>query len=140
MKSLAAAAAIALSIIGRAAEAASSPDLALVDFNLVPMDAERVIPHQTVIVHHGTIAAVGAAGHVAIPPAALQVNGGGATYLAPGLADMHTHVSDEADLALYLANGVTTVLHMGGPSSVWSATSAATSPGATYRDHRCSSA
>ena len=36
-----------------------------------------------------------------------------AEVLVPGLADMHTHVMESADLALYAASGVTTVLHMG---------------------------
>ena len=96
------------------AHASSSPDLALVNVNLVPMDRERLIPHQTVLIHDGAITAIGPVGEVKIPASAVQIPGDGKSYLAPGLADMHTHVSEETDLALYLANGVTTLLHMGG--------------------------
>ena len=106
------AALIALSLMAPA-RADSALDLALVDVNLVPMDSEKVVPHQTVVIHDGMITTIGAAARVAIPAGANRILGRGA-YLAPGLADMHTHVSDESDLGIYLANGVTTVLHMGG--------------------------
>ena len=91
-----------------------TPDLAFIDVNLVPMDAERVAPHQTVVVHGDTIVAVGPVGTTPVPPGARRIEGEGKAYLTPGLADMHTHVSDEDDLGLFIANGVTTVLHMGG--------------------------
>ena len=50
-----------------------------------------------------------------LPPAegALRVDGAGLTAL-PGLADMHVHVWDEAELGAYLAHGVTTVRNMSG--------------------------
>ena len=41
-------------------------------------------------------------------------------YLAPGLADMHVHVTSKStfrDAPLYLANGVTTVLNLKGDST-----------------------
>ena len=96
------------------ARAAQASDVAFHDVNLVPMDRERVVPHQTVVVHGDTIVAVGPVETMAIPAGARRIEGHGAAYLTPGLADMHVHVSDEDDLGLYLANGVTTVLHMGG--------------------------
>lgn len=115
MKCLHGVAVVLVSLIGAAsAHADSQPDLALVDVNLVPMDSEQVVSHQTVIIRDGAIIAIGAAGQTRIPETAARVLGGGKAYLIPGLADMHTHVSDEADLGVYLANGVTTVLHMGG--------------------------
>jgi len=51
------------------------------------------------------------------PAGARIVDGHGRLYLAPGLADMHTHAESAGDMTLYLAYGVTSVLHMGGASS-----------------------
>ena len=94
--------------------AAEPSDVAFVDVNTIPMDRERVEAHQTVVVHDGTIVAAGPAARVRPPASAKQVQCGGRLFLLPGLADMHTHVSEETDLGLYIANGVTTILHMGG--------------------------
>lgn len=91
---------------------ADSP-LAFVDVNVVPMDRERVLKHQTVLVQDKTILQIGPARKVTIPQDAQRVEGNGTAYLLPGLADMHVHVSEPDDLTLYIANGVTTVLHMG---------------------------
>jgi hypothetical protein len=92
--------------------AAGAQSTAFVHVNLVPMDSERVLRDQTVLVRDGHIEAVGAA--LAPPPGYQLVDGHGTAWLSPGLADMHTHSETRDDLALYLANGVTTVLNMGG--------------------------
>jgi imidazolonepropionase-like amidohydrolase len=89
---------------------------AFVDVNVVPMDAERVLPHQTVLVRGDTIVRVAPVAEVPIPPDALRIEGRGTAYVLPGLADMHTHVESVDDATLYLANGITTVLQMGGGS------------------------
>src|SRR5262245_28166140 len=108
---LAALAAI-LSIHGALAQEA--PLTAFVDVQLVPMDRERVVAHQTVLVRGNTLLAVGAVDRLKVPPQAARVAGQGTAYLLPGLADMHTHVMRTEDLLPYTANGVTTILHMGG--------------------------
>jgi len=87
---------------------------AFIDVQVVPMDRERVLAHQTVIVRGTTIAALGPAGRLNVPPEAVRVAGAGTAYLLPGLADMHTHVMRPEDLLPYTANSVTTILHMGG--------------------------
>ena len=87
---------------------------AFVDVQLVPMDRERVLAHQTVLVRGNTLTAVGAVDRLKVPPQAARVAGHGIAYLLPGLADMHTHVMRTEDLLPYTANGVTTILHMGG--------------------------
>ena len=107
-------AAIATLLATSAVRAAEPADIAFVDVNTVPMDRDHVEHHQTVVVHKGTIVAVGPATRTDVPPSAMQVQGHGHLFVLPGLADMHTHVSEESDLGLYIANGVTTVLHMGG--------------------------
>ena len=97
------------------AEDVPSHATAFVHVNVVPMDRERVLRDQTVIVEGDRIAAIGR--DVAVPASATVIDGKGTAYLSPGLADMHTHSETRNDLAIYLANGVTTVLQMGGARS-----------------------
>ena len=93
------------------------PATAFVDVNVLPMDAERVLEHQTVVVRARSIIAMGPVASTAVPLGATHIDGHGKSYLLPGLADMHTHVMASEDLALYTASGVTTILHMGGAPS-----------------------
>jgi imidazolonepropionase-like amidohydrolase len=93
---------------------------AFVGVTVVPMDRERVVENQTVVVRAGRIVEVGPAGKTKVPAGAAQIDGRG-KFLMPGLADMHAHLypgegaaNDLAaqQLSLYLANGVTTVRNM----------------------------
>lgn len=102
-----AAAAVTLSVAASAHAAVT----AFVHVNVVTMDDPQVLRDRTVLVEDGTIAAIGAA--LPVPAGAAVVDGGGSAYLSPGLADMHTHSTTKRDMAVYLANGVTTVLNMG---------------------------
>lgn len=92
---------------------------AFVDVNVVPMDRERVLARQTVLVRGEIIEAVGPAAQIAVPAGARRVEGRGELWLLPGLADMHTHLDNGEDAALYLSAGVTTVLQMGGDSQMF---------------------
>lgn len=87
--------------------------VAFVDVNLIPMDSERLLMGQTVIVRDGIIETIGDSGQVVVPEGAQVINGTG-KYLLPGLVDMHVHVEDENDLLLYAANGVTSVRNLWG--------------------------
>lgn len=92
--------------------------VAFVNVNVVPMDGERVIAGQTVIVKDGVIAEIGPAAKIKVPASALRVDGGG-KYLMPGLADMHVHLTAPREdvlalLQLFIANGVTTILNLRG--------------------------
>ena len=80
--------------------------------NIVPMDRERVLRDQCVLVEGVTIRAIGA--HLDVPPEAHVIDGHGTEYLSPGLADMHVHSTTSRDMVLFLVNGITTVLNMGG--------------------------
>lgn len=91
-----------------------------VNVSVIPMDTERVLENQTVIVREGRIAEIGAADKIKIPTDAVQIDGRG-KFLMPGLADMHAHLQtgagtlDDAagqQLNLFLMNGVTTVRNM----------------------------
>ena len=91
-------------------------EVAFVGVNVVPMDRERVLSNQTVVVRNGRIAAVGAAERTSVPAGAVRIDGRG-KFLMPGLTEMHAHIPDpkasqkfmEDVLMLFLANGVTTL-------------------------------
>ena len=100
--------------------------VAFVDVTVIPMDRERVLERQTVIVRDGRIAALGPVGRTSVPAGVLRVDGRG-KYLIPGLAEMHAHIpgantTEQAmrDLMfLYVANGVTTIRGMlGAPNQL----------------------
>ncbi len=82
---------------------------AFVNVNLIPMDSERVLANQTVLVQGDRIIEIGPVDADTVPSGAQVIAGEGA-YLMPGLADMHTHLLENKDaMILYLANGVTTI-------------------------------
>jgi hypothetical protein len=83
--------------------------------NVVPMDRERVLENQSVLVVGGIIRSMGK--HVEAPAGVHVVDGFGTQYLSPGLADMHEHSTTSRDMLVLLANGVTTVLNMGGATT-----------------------
>src|SRR5687767_11159314 len=66
---------------------------AFVNVNVVPMDSERVLTGQTVVVRDGRITEIGEAAKVKIPEGAMRIDAPG-KYLMPGLADMHVHGFD----------------------------------------------
>ena len=63
-----------------------------VNVNVVPMDEERVLPAQTVVVVDGRIRAIGPVDAVPVPKQAAIVDGTD-RFLMPGLAEMHAHVT-----------------------------------------------
>ena len=123
MRSLGLALLLAWSMVAGAGPVQRGERVAFVDVNVVPMDREQVLSHQTVLVDGDAISAIGPSARIAVPTDARRVEGHGTAFLVPGLADMHTHVSYEEDLALFTANGVTTALHMG-DAPAWMAVSA----------------
>ena len=103
-----------LSLVNSAPTIAAQTPIAFVHVNVVPMDRERVLPDQTVVVEGSKITSIGR--DVTFPAGAHVIDGRG-KFLSPGLADMHTHSQSREDMKVYLANGVTTVLNLGGASS-----------------------
>jgi imidazolonepropionase-like amidohydrolase len=93
--------------------------VAFTNVNVIPMDKERVLQNQTVLVRGGFIAEVGK--NVKIPKEAQVIDARG-KYLIPGLVDMHTHMLSDGDdypdsiaedeLRVMVANGVTTIRFM----------------------------
>jgi hypothetical protein len=95
----------------------SDVTIAFTNVKIVPMNIERVIEDQTVLIAGSEIVAVGDSSEIHIPKTADVIDGEGA-FLMPGLADMHMHtradwedqeIWPEHPLSLYLANGVTTI-------------------------------
>lgn len=99
--------------------AASQTVTAFVDVTVIPMDRERRLPGQTVVVRGDRIVELGPTARVKVPEGATRVEGRG-RFLIPGLAEMHAHIpggqaSDSAverTLFLYVAGGLTTVRGM----------------------------
>ncbi len=132
-----------LAVLGVIPAHAQQQVVAFTHVAVVPMDRDRVLIDQTVVVRGDRIVDMGNTKDVAIPSGATRIDGRG-KYLLPGLADMHTHVpglrrllkariythpesvtlSDdditEAErlLQLNLAHGVTTVRVMYGHSKL----------------------
>ena len=116
-----------LAIAGLCALAATDPPLpgptdsvtAFVGVTVIPMDRERTLPAQTVVVRGDRIVEIGPAARVKVPEGGLRVDGEG-KFLIPGLAEMHAHIPGgqasegqvERTLFLYVAGGLTTVRGM----------------------------
>jgi imidazolonepropionase-like amidohydrolase len=110
---------LALAAISTGVSSQAPPAIAITDVTVVPMDRERTIANQTVVVRGDRIAAMGAASEVTIPPGATRIDGRG-KFLMPGVAEMHAHIPGGKSpdsfmhrvLALFVANGVTTIRGM----------------------------
>src|SRR5688572_17607867 len=112
---------LAISFVFAIAVAADAQSVAIVGVNVVPMDRERILQNQTVVVRNGVIAEIGDAKNVKVPKDAVRVDGTG-KYLIPGLVDMHTHLLSDGneypdsiapdELRVMVANGVTTIRFM----------------------------
>ena len=108
--------------------AAQHATTAFVDVTVVPLDRERTLEHQTVVVQGDRITAVGPTAGVTVPAGAVRIDGRG-KYLMPGLAEMHAHVVGGNNpnheqinrdiLFLYVANGITSIRAMlGAPNQL----------------------
>lgn len=101
------------------AQSPANRSVAITDVNVVPMDRERVVAHQSVVIERGVITQLGPATQVRVPVGAERVDGTG-KYLIPGLVDVHVHLASNPPdeqrhiLKLFLANGVTTVVNLRG--------------------------
>jgi imidazolonepropionase-like amidohydrolase len=113
---------ILLTLAGLAPVSAQVPargEYAFTNVNVIPMDRERVLSGQNVIVSDGRITAMGPAASTQVPATATRIDGTG-KYLLPGLAEMHGHIpganaaAAEDVLFLYVAAGATTVRGMQG--------------------------
>ena len=93
-------------------------DLVIKDVRVIPMvpGKAKVIESLSIYIHKGRIEAFGPFADMltqARENDPLIIDGTGKTLL-PGLIDAHVHVWDEAELAAYLAHGVTGIRNMSG--------------------------
>lgn len=95
--------------------AATPATTAFVNASVLPMDTERVLKNQTVVITGDRIVLIGDTAAVTIPADARQIDGTG-KFLMPGLGEMHGHNPPlgssqeyiEQVYFLFVANGVTT--------------------------------
>ena len=93
--------------------------VAFVNVTVLPMDSDRVMPGQTVLIEGDRITAVGPTDTITVPEGAQRIEAQG-KFLLPGFGEMHGHNpppgSSEEYIAnvyfLFVANGVTTVRSM----------------------------
>ena len=98
----------------------SEPSLAFTNVTVVPLDRERTIADQTVVIRGDRIIAITPSAAAKIPEGATRIDGRG-KFLMPGMAEMHAHIpggasATDADmhrtLLLFAANGITTIRGM----------------------------
>ncbi len=100
---------------------AQSSDYAFENVTVLPMDSERVLTRQTVLISGDRILFVGPSSSIEVADGTTRIDGSG-KYLMPGLAEMHGHLPSgqwpaalvDRLLFLNIANGVTTVRGMQG--------------------------
>jgi hypothetical protein len=98
---------------------AQAPAIVFTNVTVVPMDRDRRLPDHTVVVRGDRIVAFGPASDVEIPAGATRIDGRG-KFLMPGMAEMHAHIPGgkapdaymHRVLALFVANGITTIRGM----------------------------
>jgi imidazolonepropionase-like amidohydrolase len=93
-------------------------EIVFTSVNIIPMDTERVIENQTIVIKDGKIVALGSSKQVKYSKDALVIDAKG-KYITPGWSEMHAHVPPVDDiepmkevLILYLASGITTIRGM----------------------------
>jgi imidazolonepropionase-like amidohydrolase len=77
--------------------------------HVITMDGASVLRAQNVVIREGRIVSIGT---TPVGAGSCRIDARG-KYLLPGLADMHAHMT-EADLPVFLANGVTLVRELNG--------------------------
>lgn len=111
-----------ITLISLAASTAFAGTTAIINVNVIPMDGDRTLAAQTVIISGGLISQIGPVDEVPVPEESEVVDGTD-RFLIPGLAEMHAHIAPvgsanlDRDLSLFVANGVTLVRGMLGRPS-----------------------
>ena len=68
-------------------------DAAFVNVNVLPMDGERVLEEQSVIIDDGRIVAIGSTDEIG-PEEGVEVIEADGFFLVPGLTEMHGHLPE----------------------------------------------
>lgn len=109
---------ISLTSFGQEGVDSKQTEIVITSVNVIPMDEEKIVTDQMVIIKDGKITFVGKHDNKKIGKNAFKVDGKG-KYLMPGLAEMHAHVPPIDDiepmkevLKLFAYNGITTIRGM----------------------------
>lgn len=112
--------ALATNLLSQPKSDAWSPErpLAVTNVTIVPMDTNRLVRRQTLVIAKRRITAMGDVDAVSVPPDAYRIDGTG-QFILPGLIDAHVHLSRPASARrtlppLFMAAGVTSVLNLSG--------------------------
>ena len=107
-----------LVVVGVTASGQRAP-LMITDVTVIDGTGSVGRSHMTVVIHGGKIIAVDSVSRANRPAEANIIDGRG-KFLIPGLWDMHVHLAKAGapSLALFVANGVTSVRDMGGDFAV----------------------
>lgn len=93
-----------------------SSDVALTHITIINPGKDGPQSDMTVLIHGGSIVAVGKTRTLKLLPSAIAIDSTG-KFVIPGLWDMHTHFRDaDRDMKLYVANGVLGIRSMGAPA------------------------
>ena len=99
------------------------PPVVIENVHVLPLDRERMLSRQTIVIENGRITWIGAARRAQIPAGAHTIDGSG-KFLMPGLVDVHVHLASNPEdeqralLKLFVANGVTTVVNLRGTPQI----------------------
>lgn len=88
-------------------------DLVFKNVNIITMTSDEVLENQSVYISNGIIKEIASFDTLLITDETTIIDAAG-KFLLPGFNDMHVHTNFPGDLAVYLANGVTTVRNMWG--------------------------
>jgi len=102
-----------LAVLAQPAVAQDHSRYAIVGVDVIPMDSERVLENQAVVIEDGVIQSISDLAATTLPADLLQIEATG-RYLVPGLADLHVHLRNADELINYVSWGVTTIMHLGG--------------------------
>lgn len=116
--------------LGTARGQTGSPVLVIRGGTVVDVRSGKETPGSVIVIRGERIEAIGPEGKTAIPAGAQIVDAAG-RWVVPGLIDSHAHAGADptTPLALYVANGVTTIRNPGGNVSVLRLTRAALQSG-----------
>ena len=98
-----------------AQDAAANSAAAWVGARIIDGSGRPAIENATLLIRNGRIEAVGT--RVKLPRGVQKIDARGKTII-PGLINAHGHVNDISQLGIYLRDGITTVLSLGGAKEV----------------------
>lgn len=114
------------SALGASLNSFAQDSYAITNVSVITMNSDQVLKNQTVLVTGGIIRSISTTSDNVREEAGVRVIDGSGKFLMPGLFDMHAHFfyeqgdhvnTNEAELKVMLANGITTARIMAGHPS-----------------------